>query len=165
MFLKPYWISSLIIIWNWSLWYLRIQNWTMNKYLELGAPPEKLVMGIHGAGSSFTLANNSNHGIGDVVSGGGEKGPLLKFAGRLAYPEVKTNSIILNLIKLDGTILSKIILKVECPCDKRDNLCRKYSHFFPVYSQLLKHVATRRRCWDSICVGSDIYLIDSFHIH
>lgn len=72
----------------------------MNKYLELGAPPEKLVMGIHGAGSSFTLANNSNHGIGDAVSGGGEKGPLLKFAGRLAYPEVKTNSIILNLIKL-----------------------------------------------------------------
>lgn len=102
----------------------------MNKYLELGAPPEKLVMGIHGAGSSFTLANNSNHGIGDAVSGGGEKGPLLKFAGRLAYPEVKTNSIILNLIKLDGTILSKFILKVECPCDKRDNLCRKYSHFF-----------------------------------
>lgn len=64
------------------------QNWTMNKYLELGAPPEKLVMGIHGAGSSFTLANNSNHGIGDAVSGGGEKGPLLKFAGRLAYPEI-----------------------------------------------------------------------------
>lgn len=64
----------------------------MNKYLELGAPPEKLVMGIHGAGSSFTLANNSNHGVGDQVSGEGEKGPFLKLAARLAYPEVSTNS-------------------------------------------------------------------------
>ncbi|XP_062586467.1 chitinase-3-like protein 1 [Saccostrea cucullata] len=64
------------------------QNWTMNKYLELGAPPEKLVMGLHGAGSSFTLANNSNHGVGDAVSEAGMEGPLLKVEGRLAYPEI-----------------------------------------------------------------------------
>lgn len=68
------------------------QNWTMNKYLQLGAPPEKLVMGLHGAGSSFTLANNSNHGIGAAVSGAGDKGPFLKYAGRLAYPEICTMS-------------------------------------------------------------------------
>jgi hypothetical protein len=60
----------------------------MNKYLELGVPPEKLVMGLHGAGSTFTLAKNSNHGVGDAVSAAGEKGPLLKVEARKSYPEV-----------------------------------------------------------------------------
>lgn len=93
--------------------------------MELGVFFEKLVMGIYGVGSSFILVNNSNYGIGDVVFGGGEKGLLLKFVGWLVYLEVKINLIILNLIKFDGIILLKFILKVECFCDKRDNFCRK----------------------------------------
>ncbi|XP_048774760.2 chitinase-3-like protein 1 [Ostrea edulis] len=64
------------------------QNWTMNKYLELGVPPEKLVMGLHGAGATFTLANNSKHDVGDAVSHPGNEGSLLKLESRKSYPEI-----------------------------------------------------------------------------
>nr|XP_022324484.1 LOW QUALITY PROTEIN: chitinase-3-like protein 2 [Crassostrea virginica] len=64
------------------------QNWTMNEYVRLGAPPEKLVLGLHGAGSSFTLKSMVNHSVGDAVSAGGKAGPLLKLEGRMAYTEI-----------------------------------------------------------------------------
>ena len=61
----------------------------MNEYVQLGAPPEKLVLGLHGAGSSFTLESMANHNVGDKVSAGGKAGPLLKLVGRMAYTEVR----------------------------------------------------------------------------
>ena len=60
----------------------------MNEYVRLGAPPEKLVLGLHGAGSSFTLKSMVNHSVGDAVSAGGKAGPLLKMEGHMGYTEV-----------------------------------------------------------------------------
>ena len=60
----------------------------MNEYVRLGTPPEKLVLGLHGAGSSFTLRSMVNHNVGDAVSAGGKAGPLLKLEGHMAYTEV-----------------------------------------------------------------------------
>lgn len=65
------------------------QNWTMNYYIEKGAPKEKLVMGIRGAGTSFTLQDPADHDVGaPLVIGGGNKGSVRQLKGHLAYYEV-----------------------------------------------------------------------------
>ncbi|KAK3083361.1 hypothetical protein FSP39_020764, partial [Pinctada imbricata] len=61
-------------------------NWTMNKYVELGAPPEMLVMGLTPVAAGFELADASKHGVGDqVIKGGIAAGPVLAIAGRRSY--------------------------------------------------------------------------------
>ncbi|OWF44902.1 chitinase-3-like protein 1 [Mizuhopecten yessoensis] len=65
------------------------QNWTMNHYIALGAPKEKLVMGVRGAGASFTLKDSSKHDVGaPVIVGGGNKGSVRQLKGHLAYYEI-----------------------------------------------------------------------------
>lgn len=65
------------------------QNWTMHRYIELGAPKDKLVMGLRGAGASFTLQHRDNHGMGaPVIPGGGMPGSIRQLKGHLAYFEV-----------------------------------------------------------------------------
>lgn len=55
--------------------------------LRLGAPANKLLMGIPTYGKSFTLTS-SNSEVGAPVSGSGEAGPFTKEPGMLAYYEV-----------------------------------------------------------------------------
>ncbi|XP_006888039.1 PREDICTED: chitinase-3-like protein 1 [Elephantulus edwardii] len=55
--------------------------------LRLGAPANKLVMGIPTFGKSFTLASSSS-GIGAPTSGPGIAGPFTKEEGTLAYYEI-----------------------------------------------------------------------------
>ena len=60
----------------------------MHRYLELGAPPDKLVMGLNAAAVGFVLADANSHGIGAQVSSGIGAGPVLATPGRRSYPEV-----------------------------------------------------------------------------
>ena len=60
----------------------------MGYMLRLGAPPDKLVMGIPAFGRSFTLAS-SKTGVGAPISGPGLPGRFTKAEGILAYYEVR----------------------------------------------------------------------------
>ncbi|KAK4321472.1 hypothetical protein Pmani_007719 [Petrolisthes manimaculis] len=62
-------------------------DFTVQYYLEKGAPPEKLVLGVPLYGRSFILAG-SDRGVGAETSGPGSPGPLMQISGSLAYYEV-----------------------------------------------------------------------------
>lgn len=63
-------------------------NFTLNYWIEQGADPRKLVMGMPMYGQSFSLADNSNHDLNARTYGGGEAGEYTKARGFLAYYEV-----------------------------------------------------------------------------
>lgn len=64
----------------------------MQALVDLGCPPEKLIMGVPFYGKSFTLnPGNKNYNIGTLVdktTGAGEPGKYTQEAGTLAYYEV-----------------------------------------------------------------------------
>lgn len=69
-------------------------NYSVRYWLDKGAPPEKLVMGIPTYGQSFTLSETPRNtravpGLHAKVSGPGEPGKLTRSAGFLAYYEVR----------------------------------------------------------------------------
>lgn len=57
-------------------------------WVKLGAPKEKLVIGMPTYGRSFTLANPDKHGPNAPASGGGREGVYTKESGFLAYYEI-----------------------------------------------------------------------------
>lgn len=61
----------------------------MNYYLQLGAPREKLIMGMPLYGQSWTLASNSENGLNAPTYGPGERGPYSGQGGMLSYYEVR----------------------------------------------------------------------------
>ncbi|XP_071103530.1 acidic mammalian chitinase-like [Haliotis cracherodii] len=64
-------------------------QYALNVWINGGADRSKVIMGMTGAGASFTLRNISDHDVGSpVIRGGGHIGPLYKQAGRLIYPEI-----------------------------------------------------------------------------
>lgn len=65
------------------------QDYAVGYMLRLGAPANKLVMGIPAFGRSFTLAS-SKTGVGAPISGPGLPGQFTKEEGILAYYEVCT---------------------------------------------------------------------------
>jgi chitinase len=56
--------------------------------LELGASPDKLVLGIQFGGSTFTLEDRNLHEIGSASNGTGLRGPYTQEDGFFAYSEV-----------------------------------------------------------------------------
>ncbi|XP_056017105.1 chitotriosidase-1-like [Ostrea edulis] len=66
-------------------------DYAVNYWINLGAPPEKLVLGIGLYGRSFTLASFSNTGVGASAVGAGSPGTYTGEAGLLAYYEVCYN--------------------------------------------------------------------------
>jgi len=56
--------------------------------VKLGAPAEKIVIGMPMYGRSFTLADLSKFDIGSPASGGGQAGAYTAEAGFMAYYEV-----------------------------------------------------------------------------
>lgn len=60
----------------------------MNYWIELGAPREKLIMGMPLYGQSFTLADPKNNGLNAKAPGPGVAGEFTRAAGFLAYYEI-----------------------------------------------------------------------------
>lgn len=54
----------------------------------MGAPKDKLVIGMPTYGRTFTLSNTANYKVNSPASGGGKAGEYTKEAGFLAYYEV-----------------------------------------------------------------------------
>ncbi|CAD7079161.1 unnamed protein product [Hermetia illucens] len=63
-----------------------IQQW-----IQAGASPDKLILGMGFYGRSFTLANANNHGIGAQTLGPGIPGPITRASGSLSYTEICSN--------------------------------------------------------------------------
>ncbi|XP_025832277.1 probable chitinase 10 [Agrilus planipennis] len=59
-----------------------------NLWAKLGAPKEKLVIGMPTYGRTFTLANKDKYKVNSPATGGGKEGTYTKESGFLAYYEV-----------------------------------------------------------------------------
>nr|CAH7736953.1 unnamed protein product [Callosobruchus chinensis] len=70
-------------------------NASIHEWIERGACPENINLGIPFYGRSFILANASDNGLGAPVSGPGTAGPYTQEAGTLGYHEVRTSHILL----------------------------------------------------------------------
>jgi chitinase len=57
-------------------------------WVKLGAPKDKLVIGMPTYGRTFTLSNTANFKVNAPASGGGKAGDYTKEGGFLAYYEV-----------------------------------------------------------------------------
>lgn len=69
--------------------FLIFQDYGAREWVKLGAPAEKIMIGMPTFGRTFTLADLSKFDIGSPASGGGIAGPYTSEAGFLAYYEVK----------------------------------------------------------------------------
>lgn len=63
-------------------------NFTINYWIEKGAPAKKLVMGMPMYGQSFGLSDASNRGLNAKAYGPGDAGRYTRQAGFLAYYEI-----------------------------------------------------------------------------
>jgi len=66
-------------------------EYSVNYWLSLGAPKEKLVLGMGSYGRSFTLSDHTQNGIRQPTSGPGTAGPYTREAGSLGYNEICEN--------------------------------------------------------------------------
>lgn len=77
-------------------------DYASNLWVRLGAPREKLIIGMPTYGRSFTLSNPSNFQVNSPSSGGGKEGVYTREAGFLAYYEV---SLVYKLFLNNFTII------------------------------------------------------------
>lgn len=63
-------------------------EWTVDYYVKLGAPRNKLIIGIPTYGRSFTLADPTKSEIQAVAEGPGEAGAATREKGYLAFYEI-----------------------------------------------------------------------------
>ncbi|XP_045475619.1 probable chitinase 10 [Harmonia axyridis] len=63
-------------------------NFSMHYWIEKGAPPSKLVMGMPMYGQSFSLADASNNGLNAQSYGPGEAGEFTRAGGFMAFYEI-----------------------------------------------------------------------------
>ncbi|XP_076310082.1 uncharacterized protein LOC143225125 isoform X2 [Tachypleus tridentatus] len=66
-------------------------EWTIDYYLELGAVPEKLIVGIPIYGRSYTLLDPKDNKLEAPTVGPGKEGPSTKEKGYMAYFEICQN--------------------------------------------------------------------------
>lgn len=66
-------------------------NFSINYWIQEGAPARKVIMGIPMYGQSFSLADNKVHGLNAQTYGGGEAGAATRSRGFLAYYEICRN--------------------------------------------------------------------------
>lgn len=65
-----------------------LQNFSINYWIEKGADPKKLVMGLPLYGQSFSLADSGDRGLNAKSYGPGEAGEFTRAGGFLAFYEV-----------------------------------------------------------------------------
>jgi len=68
--------------------YRRNSNDTVHTWLEHGARPEQLLMGLASFGHGFVLSNQANNGLYEEARGGNPAGPYTQAAGYWGYNEV-----------------------------------------------------------------------------
>lgn len=66
-------------------------NFTINYWLQGGADPKKIILGMPMYGQSFSLAENTRHDLNSPTYGGGEAGEATRARGFLAYYEICEN--------------------------------------------------------------------------
>lgn len=64
-------------------------NFTINYWIQKGADPRKLILGMPTYGQSFSLGDRNNNGLNALTYGGGEAGEDTRARGFLSYYEVK----------------------------------------------------------------------------
>ena len=67
---------------------LNPQDFAANYWVELGAPKEKLILGMPVYGRGFTLEDTSQTGMAAPASGPSIAGPWTREAGYFSYYEV-----------------------------------------------------------------------------
>ncbi|CAL1532906.1 unnamed protein product, partial [Lymnaea stagnalis] len=67
------------------------QEWSIDYWLDVGIPKEKLIVGLPTYGMSFTLAGESENGVHAPAVGGGRMGDYTRETGILAYYEICLN--------------------------------------------------------------------------
>ncbi|KAK0072744.1 hypothetical protein PV326_014149, partial [Microctonus aethiopoides] len=70
-------------------------NFSMRYWIEKGAAPSKLVMGVPLYGQSFTLANSTINNLQSTAFGPGKAGTYTRLGGFLSFYEVRTQFFIL----------------------------------------------------------------------
>ncbi|XP_013791486.2 chitotriosidase-1-like, partial [Limulus polyphemus] len=81
---------------NFSRWDRRNKlniEWTIDYYLELGAVPEKLIVGIPIYGRTYTLLDPKDNKLEAPTNGPGKEGPSTKEKGYMAYFEICQKSL------------------------------------------------------------------------
>ena len=61
----------------------------MHYYMKLGAPPDKLVLGLNAAAAGFVLQNATVNTVGAPIAGGIGGGSVLSREGRRSYQGVR----------------------------------------------------------------------------
>ncbi|XP_069122701.1 chitinase-3-like protein 1 [Argopecten irradians] len=69
----------------------RNQDFAITHWIDAGAPPIKLVMGLATYGRTFTLADDNVYSDGSPASGIGSPGPYTRKPGLLGFYEICTN--------------------------------------------------------------------------
>ncbi|KAJ9590785.1 hypothetical protein L9F63_016171 [Diploptera punctata] len=67
-------------------------DFTVEQWTNLGAPAEKLIMGVASYGRTDHLSNSNNNGLGASVSGAGTAGQFTQEPGLLSYLEYCSSS-------------------------------------------------------------------------
>lgn len=68
--------------------FLVSQNFSINYWIQKGAPSRKIAMGVPLYGQAFQLSDAKNNGLNSRAPGPGTAGELTRSAGFLAYYEV-----------------------------------------------------------------------------
>lgn len=76
----------------------RSQNFSINYWIEKGAPSRKIAMGVPLYGQAFELSDTKNNGLNARAPGPGKAGEHTRSAGFLAYYEVSAK--VLNNLRL-----------------------------------------------------------------
>lgn len=63
-------------------------DFAANLWVKMGAPKDKLIIGMPTYGRSFTLSNTERYKVNSPASGGGKAGEYTKESGFLAYYEI-----------------------------------------------------------------------------
>ncbi|XP_055871922.1 chitotriosidase-1-like [Biomphalaria glabrata] len=67
------------------------QEWSIDYWLDIGIPKEKLVVGLPTYAMTYTLVDPTKHDVHSPAAGGGKMGEFTKETGILAYYEICLN--------------------------------------------------------------------------